>query len=168
MLENRSPLNAILGSLANVDVKLGNITQALEKEGFHVGQFVQLYLQFDSIVQAIRRTVWQPNSYVKHVQLQLHMLSLEHLSQSVITPRSLKGLLLEINNYLPEYLKLLYDLKGENCKLYQTLTCTTVLYKVIFLVIFSTPLLDNMNSFEIFNIFHVPVPVKEGTCCAYR
>ena len=47
-----------------MDVKLGNITQALEKEVFQVGQFLQLYLQLDSIIEAIRRTVWQANSYV--------------------------------------------------------------------------------------------------------
>ena len=98
-------LNKIIGSLLNLDVKLGNITQALEKEVFQVGQSLQLYLQLDSIIQAIRRTVWQANSYVEHVQLQLNMLSLGHLSPSVITPRSFKGLLLEIENHLTTIFK---------------------------------------------------------------
>ena len=53
--EYRQTLNTIIGSLANLDVKLSNITQALEKEVFQVGKFVQLYLQLDSIIQAIRR-----------------------------------------------------------------------------------------------------------------
>ena len=39
MSENRQTLNKIIGSLANIDVKLGNITQALEKKVFQVGQF---------------------------------------------------------------------------------------------------------------------------------
>ena len=89
------------------------------------------------------------------------MLSLGHHSPSVITPRSLKSLLLEIENHLPEYLMLLYDPKGEIWKLFQTLTCTTVLEKDRFLVIISILLLDNMNTFEIFNIFNMPVPVKD-------
>ena len=105
---------------------LGNITQTLEKEVLQVGQFDQLYLQLDSIIQAIRRTVWQANSYMEDGQLQLNMLSRGHLSPSVITPGSLKGLLLEIENHLPQYLKLPYDRRGEIWKLYQTLTCTTV------------------------------------------
>ena len=50
---------------------------------------------------------------MEHVQLQLNMLSMEHLSPSVITPKSFKGLLLEIGNHLQEYLKLPYDTKGE-------------------------------------------------------
>ena len=35
-VKNRQALNKIIGSLANFDVKLGNITQALEKEVFQV------------------------------------------------------------------------------------------------------------------------------------
>ena len=57
------------------------------------------------------------------------MLSFGHLSPSVITQRSFKGLLLEIENHLPQYLRLLHDPKGEIWKLHQTLTCTTVLDK---------------------------------------
>ena len=79
---------------------------------FQVGQFVQLYSQLYSVIQAIR-TVGQAVSYVEHVELQSNILSLGHLSLSVITPSSLKGLLLEIENHLPKYLMFLYDPKGE-------------------------------------------------------
>ena len=71
MSGNTQALNKIIGSLENLGVKLCNIRQALEKEVFQVGQFVELYLQLDSIIQAIRTTVCQTNSKVKHVQLQL-------------------------------------------------------------------------------------------------
>ena len=50
MSENRQTLNKIIGSLENFNVKLGNITQALEKEMFQFGNLVQLYLQLDSII----------------------------------------------------------------------------------------------------------------------
>ena len=53
-MENRCALNKLIGSLAYFDVKLGDITQVLEKEVFQARQFVQLYLQLDSIIQAIR------------------------------------------------------------------------------------------------------------------
>ena len=61
----------------------------------------------------MKRTFWQANSYVDHVQLQLNILSLGHFSPSVTTPRSLKGLQLEIENHFPEYLKLPYDPKRD-------------------------------------------------------
>ena len=52
MSQNRQTLNKIIGSFTVLDTKLGNITQALEREVFQVGQFVQLYLQLDSVIQA--------------------------------------------------------------------------------------------------------------------
>ena len=55
MSENRQALNKIIGNLANLDVKLGNITQTLEKEVFLVGKFVQLYLQLDFYYTGIRK-----------------------------------------------------------------------------------------------------------------
>ena len=96
MSQNRKTLNKIIGSLTVLDTKLGNITQALEREVFQVGQFVQLYLQLDSVIQAVRRTIWQAGSYLDHIQLQLNMLSLGHLSPSVINPRGLKSYLLKL------------------------------------------------------------------------
>ena len=66
-MSEKTTLNKIIGSLANLDVRFGGITQALEKEVFQVGQFVQLYLQLDSIIQAIRRTVWEASSYIGYV-----------------------------------------------------------------------------------------------------
>ena len=89
------------------------------------------------------------------------MFSLGHLSPSVITSRSLKGLLVEIDNHLPEYLKLPYDPKGDIWKVYKTLTCTTVLDKGKFLAIVSVSLLDNMNTFENFKVFNMPFPIKD-------
>ena len=90
MSQDRQTLNKIIGSLTVLDTKLGNITQVPEREVFQVGQFVQLYLQLDAVIQAVRRTIWQAGSYLDHIQLQLNMLSLGHLSPSVITPRGLK------------------------------------------------------------------------------
>ena len=58
MSQYRQTLNKIIGSLVVLDAKHGNITQAHEREVFQVGQFVQLYLQLDSVIQAIRRTIW--------------------------------------------------------------------------------------------------------------
>ena len=103
MSQNRQTLNKIIGSLTVLDTKISIITQGLERELFQVGQFVQLYLQLDSVIQAVRRTIWQAGSYLDHIQLQLNMLSLGHLLPSVITPRGLKKLLIEIKGHLPEF-----------------------------------------------------------------
>ena len=69
MAENRETVNRIIASLSNLDPKLENFTQALEHEVFQVGQFVQLYLQLDAIIQIVRCIIWQANSYMEHIQL---------------------------------------------------------------------------------------------------
>ena len=86
MSENSQAINKIIGSLSLLDSKIGNITQALERQVFQVSQFIQLYVSLDSVIQAIRRTIWQADTYVQHIQLQLNILSLGHLSPAVITP----------------------------------------------------------------------------------
>ena len=58
MAENRPTVNRIRASLSNLDVKLGNIMQALEHDLLQVRKFVQLYLQLDAIIQIVRHTVW--------------------------------------------------------------------------------------------------------------
>ena len=145
MSENRQPINKIIGSLSLLDSKIGNIIQALEREVFQVSQFIQLYLQLDSVIQAIRRTIWQTGTYMEHIQLQFNMLSLCHLSPAVIMPRGLKKLLIEIESHLTEFLKLPYDPKGKITKFYQTLTCSTVLDEGRLLAIVSIPLLDKIT-----------------------
>ena len=98
---------------------------------------------------------------MEHVQLQLNMFSLGHLPPSVLTKRSLKVLLLEIENHLAQYLKLQFDPKRRDLEVISHSYSYHILDKGIFLVIVSIPLLDNTNTFKIFNIFNMPVPVKD-------
>ena len=71
-------------------------------------EFVQLYLQLDLIIEA-KRTVKNAQMYMEHLHLQLNMLSLGHLSPSVITAQSLKRLILEIKSKLLHHLTLSND-----------------------------------------------------------
>ena len=50
MAENRETINRIIAHLSNLDAKLGDVIQALEHEVFQLGQFLQLYLQLDTII----------------------------------------------------------------------------------------------------------------------
>ena len=53
MSENRQALNKIVGSLANLGCKVRKYYTSIRKEVFQVGQFVQLYLQLDSIIHTL-------------------------------------------------------------------------------------------------------------------
>ena len=93
---------------------------------------------------------------MEHLSSQLDMLSLGHVSPSIITPTNLKKLLLEMQSKLPYHLTLPEDPMENLWKYYQSLTCTTVLDEDKVLVIVSVPLLDRDTTFEIyrFSILH--------------
>ena len=59
--------------------------------------------------------------YMEHLQLQLNMISLCHLSPFVITTQSLKRLLLEMKSKLPHHLTLPNDPDKVLWKYYQSL-----------------------------------------------
>ena len=80
MPENRHGLGQITASLVQLDSKLYNVTQLLEKQIIEVEYCVQMYLQLESIIEEIRRTIRQASFYMEHLQLQLNMLSLGNLS----------------------------------------------------------------------------------------
>ena len=92
--------------------------------------------------------------YLEHLSSQLDMLSLGHISLSIITPENLKKLLLEMQTKLPYHLTLPEDPTENLWKYYQSLSCTTILDEDKFLVIVSVPLLDRETTFEIYKVFN--------------
>ena len=134
----------------------------LEKQVVQLEEFVQLYLQLDLIIKEAKRTVNNAQMYMEHLQLQLNMLSLGHLSPSVITAQSHKRLLLEMKSKLRHHLTLPNDPDRELWKYYQSLTCTTILDRGVFLVVVSVPLLDRDNKFEIYNVMNSQLPFNDS------
>ena len=68
------------------------------------------------------------------------MLSLGHVSPSIIIPENLKMLLLEMQTKLPYHLTLPEDPTETLWKYYQSLSCTTILDEDKFLVICFSPI----------------------------
>ena len=100
--------------------------------------------------------------YLAHLSSQLDMLSLGHVSPSIITPENLKKLLLEMQTKLPYHLTLPEDPTENLWKYYQSLSCTTILNEDRFLVIVSVPLLDRETTFEIYKVFNTPLPYNQS------
>jgi hypothetical protein len=83
--------------------------------------------------------------YLGQLQLKLNMLSMGHLSPSVIDPNNLRILLSDIKSKLPSHLRLPKDEKRDIWQYYQFLTCSTVLEKDRILVILNVPLMDKLD-----------------------
>lgn len=86
------------------------------------------------------------------------MLSLGHLSPTVISPANLRNLLSEIANQLPPNLKLPYDPDTDLWSYYRILPCTTLVETENLITALTVPLLDTNKHFEVFRIHNLPVP----------
>ena len=120
-----------------------------------------MYLQLDLVIEETKRTVSNAQMYMEHLQLQLNMLSLGHLSPLVITPKNLKHLLIDMSSKLSHHLTLPDDPDEGLWKYYQSLTCTTILDKGMFLVVVNLPLIDRDHKFEIYQIINSPLPYHD-------
>ena len=169
--ENRQSINKLSISINNIQERIYNVSQILEKQVVQLEEFKQLYLQLDLIIEDAKRTVNNAQMYMEHLQLQLNMLSLGDLSPSVITIQSLKRLLLEMKSKLPHHLTLPNDPDRELWK-YQSLTFTTILDRGMFLVDVSVSLLDRDNKFEIYNVINSQLPFYDSNltvlCPSYK
>ena len=160
--ENRQSINKLSTSINNIQERIYNVSQVLEKQVVQLEEFVQLYLQLDLIIEEAKRTVNSAQMYMEHLQLQLNMLSLGHLSPSVITTQSLKRLFFGDEIQIPHHLTLPNDPEKELWKYYQSLTCTTILDRGMFLVVVSVPLLDRDNKFENYHVINSQLPFYDS------
>ena len=92
-----------------MDEKLGNITQALEKEVYQDEQFVQCYLLLDSTIQLVRRTTGHAYSYMEYISLHQHVITRTAVTISYQTIE-FKSFII---THLEPLLKLPYDLGRE-------------------------------------------------------
>ena len=158
--QNRRTINKLTIGLHEVDLKLKNISQELEKEITELSNFVELYVKLDLITSEVKVMIERARFYFEHLSSQLNMLSLGHLSPSTITPTAFRNLLFDIQAKLPAYLKLPKDPFKELWAFYQFLTCTTLLYDKQIFVIISVPLLDFNKRFEVFKVHSLPLPMQ--------
>ena len=93
----------------------------------------------------------------RHLQSQINMLSLGHLSPCTINQRQSKKLLLDIKLKLPKTLTLPDDPDKFLWYFYRQLTCTAIMENKRNVVAISVPLLDLKGQFEIYNIFNLPL-----------
>lgn len=156
--ENRHTINNIIQVVQGIDGKLKNITDDLQLRVSTLEHYVELYLKLDMMTQEIKLIMSKAVFYLEHLRLQLNMLSLGHVSPSVITPSKLRTLLNEIRNHLPRNLKLPVSPQKDIFSYYNTLTCGVVVEEFKFLVLINIPLLDSDGNYEVYRVFNMPLP----------
>ncbi|MCG8046532.1 MAG: envelope fusion protein [Candidatus Thiodiazotropha endolucinida] len=156
--ENRMALLDLVKCVNLLDARLRALTETIQKRFEKVETFINVYAQMDLIISGIKDAILRANFYLENLRLELNMLSLNHLSPSLITPQNLKQLLLAIKTKLPFSLKLPEDPVTNIWYFYRTLICKAVLDKDKLLVIINLPLLDQNGEYEVFRIHALPLP----------
>lgn len=130
----------------------------LNKQMRDMQRFNDIYIRFDRTVSSISEIVSVTRNHLQQLRLRLNMLSLGHLSPTVISPANLRQLLSEIANQLPSNLKLPFDSNTDLWSYYRILPCTTLVGDENLIIALTVPLLDTNKRFEVFKIHNLPVP----------
>lgn len=159
ILENRKTINKVISSLFDLRTESRNISRELQD----LHRYVVIYAEMDRMMGEARELVLIAENYMQHIELQLNMLSLGHLSPSLISPKDLRELLTEIETKLPRVMSLPANPRKDLWLLYSTLTCTTVLHNDSIVVVLNIPLLDYERQFELYKVHNLDIPLLNHT-----
>jgi uncharacterized coiled-coil protein SlyX len=95
--ENRKSVNELLNAFAELHADFSNVTIVFNERIFNLDRHVAI----NSIIEGLSRLVTEARFYIEHLQMQLNMLTLGHLSPSVISTKNLRSLLIGIAYKLP-------------------------------------------------------------------
>ena len=88
--ENRMAILDLVKCVNLFDIRIRELTEAIQERFERVETFVNVYAQMDLIISGIKDAILRANFYLENLRLELNMLSLNHLSPSLITPENLK------------------------------------------------------------------------------
>ena len=86
--ENRKSVNELLNAFAELHEDFRNVIIVSNERIFNLDRHVVM----NSIIEGLSRLVTEAGFYIEHLQMQLNMLTLGHLSPSVISPKKLRSL----------------------------------------------------------------------------
>jgi hypothetical protein len=154
VIVNRKTLNAAIDSLNIVADEARNTSIGLSD----LDRYVQTYTALDRTLSEIHGLMNIIRDHNQNLKLQINMLSLGHLSPTVIRPRELRKLLGEIKKDLDSRFKLPFEPEEDIWTFYKTVTCTTLFDTEHLTVVISIPLLDNEGTMEVYKVHNLPLP----------
>lgn len=158
VIENRRTLNAVIEALVNVT----SVTKLLEGHINDIQTQLEIYTYLDREMSEAKELMNIVREHAQLLKLQLNMLSLGHLSPSVISPGQLTDLLTDIKGQLEQRFKLPFEPEQDIWNFYKTLTCTTLIDRDHLIVVLAIPLLDTTGTYEIFKTHNIPLPRKNS------
>ena len=137
-----------------------NATQGLDKRVARLEILTHRYWLYKIMVEGLRKYLLDVHMALSYLELQLNLLSIGHLSPSIIALCDLKKILHSIARTLPDNFKLANDPDTAIWHYYETLGCTTLSDARSIVILVDVPLLDREHFYVVYNIFNFPLPLK--------
>jgi len=157
--ENRQSIIELTDAIQTLDTKVDEIKDALGQEIFETRYFLDLYLRFNLLTDEIKEMLQGALFYMENLKTQINLLSLGTVAPSLIMPRNLRALLLDIKAHLPRQLSLMGDPSKDIWVFYRHLTSDAVLTENQIVVLMTIPLIQINNMYEVWSATSLPVPL---------
>ena len=155
-VNNTKAINDVIEGLADLSEASHNLSEEVREMQY----YTEVYTMLDRAATEAQSLIDMARDSSQNLKLQLNMLSLGHLSPSVISPNELRKLLGDVKGQLSSQFKFPFDPRKDIWTFYKTLTCTTLMEGGQLIVVISIPLLDNVGAFEVFRIHNMALPLN--------
>ena len=157
--DNRHKINELISSLNSIVVSMVNTTQGLDKRVSRLEILTHRYWLYKIMVDKLVKYFLDVRMALSYLELQLNLLSVGHLSPSIIAQHDLRGLMHSIAQTLPDNFKLASDPDKDIWYYYRTLSCMTLFDSKSIVVVVDVPLVDREPSYVVYSILNFPLPL---------
>ena len=162
VIENRQAINNVISAVASLQTQMQNVTQMIQNDIMDLRISSTAYFQINNFIAELKRLATAAKYYMDDLHFKFNMLSLGHLSPSLVAPKRLQNILSEIKGRLPSHLQLTHDPMKDIWTYYRYLTCTTVISTEHVLVIVSLPLVNVNHKYLIYKVHNLPFPIQSN------
>ena len=153
LAKNRQTINR-----QDIKDELEQMTRSMSVELQKLEGFEAQFMQLLMAINRLKQTSQALQLSLEHVIAQLDMLSLGHLSPSIVTPGHLRDILLKIQAALPHILRLPPDPSLGLWRYYNSPSCIILIEDTKLLALVPILLLNRGSIFEVFQTINLSIP----------
>lgn len=157
--ENRQKINDLITTVGNVEDKIINITDQLQKQIRDIYTALTVFTKLDLVIEEIKNALSRSMYFYTHFQLQIQSVVMQKLSPTTIPADIFRGMLLQIQEKLPKTVGLPANPRTKLFEYYKLLSCTPIFDGKRIIITVKIPLVEYSQQFDIFRAYSLPVPL---------
>ena len=93
MIENRQAINNVISAVASLQTQMQNVTQMIQNDIMDLRISSTAYFQINNFIAELKRLATVAKYYMDDLHFKFNMLSLGHLSPSLVAQKRLQNIL---------------------------------------------------------------------------